>query len=106
MVGCLPCQNSSVCGTFRRLERRPDTGPTPLEDDDMMRNLWTAAVAAVLLAGTALAGPTPGQKCQADMNKLAGQYYYCRQKAEGKFATTGDGAARTAALQKCLTKYN
>ena len=49
----------------------------------MTRTLWTAAAAALLLAGTALAA-TPGEKCESDKNKEAGKYAKCRQKAEAK----------------------
>jgi len=49
---------------------------------------------------------TLAQTCQSGKNKAAGKYDYCRQRAEGKYATTGDGATRTASLQKCLNKYN
>src|SRR5262245_46054989 len=72
----------------------------------MTRTLLTAAGLALLLAGNALAGPTPAQKCESDKNKEAGKYGACRQKAESKFAITGDSAARTAALQKCASKYD
>jgi hypothetical protein len=48
----------------------------------------------------------PGQICQSTKNKHAGAYDLCRQKAEAKYATTADGAARTQALQKCLDQYN
>ena len=70
----------------------------------MTRTLWTAAAAALLLAGTALAA-TPAQNCQSNKNKEAGKYVTCRQKAEAKFASTGNEAARTLALQKCADKY-
>src|SRR5688572_3614654 len=65
---------------------------------------WAAAM-AVALAVPAWAA-TPGEKCQQSKNKEAGKYAYCRQKVEAKFAVTPDGAARTAGLAKCLTKYN
>jgi hypothetical protein len=67
------------------------------------RTLRAAAAAATLLAGTALA--TPAQKCVSDKNKEAGKYVECRQKAEAKFALTGDGTMRALALQKCADKY-
>lgn len=72
-----------------------------------MTNLRGAAATAVLLlaAGVTCAA-TPAENCEASKNKEAGKYAFCRQKAEAKFATTGDGAARTTALQKCLDKYN
>lgn len=70
----------------------------------MIRIQWTAAAAAALLAGTALAG-TPAQNCQSNKNKEAGKYAECRHKAEAKFALTGDAPARTAALATCADKY-
>jgi hypothetical protein len=72
-----------------------------------MRTLLIVLVIAQLAMATAAsAGATPAQVCQSSKNKLAGQYDYCRQKVESKFALTGDGAARTTALTKCLDKYN
>ena len=70
----------------------------------MTRTSWTAAAAAVLLAGTALAA-TPAQNCQSNKNKEAGKYAQCRHKAEAMFALTGYGPARTRALQRCADKY-
>jgi hypothetical protein len=73
----------------------------------MTSSRWAAPAAAMLLvAGAAAAAVTPADKCESAKNKEAGKYAYCRQKAEAKYATTGDGAARTTALQKCLDKYN
>jgi hypothetical protein len=66
---------------------------------------WTAAAALVLLGAGMAQAVTPADKCESDKNKQAGKYAYCRQKAEASFASTGDGAARTAGLQKCLDKY-
>ncbi|MEB2283571.1 MAG: hypothetical protein B6D46_14985 [Polyangiaceae bacterium UTPRO1] len=69
---------------------------------------WTVSLAggAVLLAAAAVAAaPTPAQKCQAGKNGTAGEYGYCRQKAEGKFAQTGNTAKYAAALAKCQAKY-
>ena len=48
---------------------------------------------------------TPAQNCQSGKNKAVGKYAGCRQNAEAKFATSSDGAKRTAALAKCKTKY-
>ena len=59
----------------------------------------TGTILAALVASTALAAPTPAQKCQSSKNMEAGRYANCRQKAEAKFALTGNGAARTVALQ-------
>jgi len=60
---------------------------------------------AALCAGTALAGQTPAQTCESGKNKAAGAYAICRQQADAKYAITGDGAARTAALQRCADKF-
>ena len=73
----------------------------------MRRNLRiiTAVALALVFAGTAFAKPAPAQKCQSAKNTLAGKYEACRQKAEAKFASTGDRTGRTTALQKCLNSY-
>jgi hypothetical protein len=72
----------------------------------MRSHQWAVpTVLALLVAGSAQA-VTPAQKCERDKNKEAGKYGYCRQKAEAKYATTGDTSARAVALQKCLDKYN
>lgn len=70
----------------------------------MTRSLWTAGVAALLLAGPALAA-TPSQNCSSNKNKEVGKYDRCRQKAEAKFALTGDWTVRNLALQKCADGY-
>ncbi len=70
----------------------------------MNRTLCTAAAAVLLLAGAALA-VTPAEKCESDKNKEAGRYLECLQKAEAKFALTGEPAARTIAIQKCADRY-
>jgi hypothetical protein len=44
--------------------------------------------------------------CQSAKSKLAGAYADCRENAEAKFATTGDATRRTAALQRCVDRYN
>jgi len=59
----------------------------------------------LLAARTAVAGPTPAQKCEQGKNKEAGKYAYCRQKVEAKFAITADGTLRTAGLDNCAAKY-
>jgi hypothetical protein len=64
-----------------------------------------AALAMVSLASRASAGPTPAQVCQSAKNKEAGKYDACRQNAEAGLATSGDNVKYTAALGKCLTKY-
>ena len=72
-----------------------------------MKNLgWASGAALALLVAGSAQAVTPAEKCESGKNTEAGKYAYCRQKAEAKFATTGDGAARTAALQKCLDKYS
>jgi hypothetical protein len=70
----------------------------------MTRIQWTAAAAALLLAGTALAA-TPGERCESGKNKEAGRYAKCRQKAEARFVLTGDAAERTAAFETCSDVY-
>src|SRR5262245_10864457 len=72
-----------------------------------MRRRWSSALVLVLLTLRlpALAA-SPAQTCQSNKNKAAGKYAYCRQKAEARFALTGDGARRTASIQKCLDQYN
>jgi hypothetical protein len=68
-----------------------------------MRVVIALAVAAFPLIAAAA---TPAQTCQSNKNKAAGKYDYCRQKAEARFALTGDDAQLTASLQKCLDQYN
>jgi len=69
-------------------------------------SLTVAACAALLSAGTALGAATPAQKCQMNKNKEGGKYAFCRQKAEGKLALTGDATKYAEAIAKCETKYN
>jgi len=64
-----------------------------------------AVAVACFLAGRALALPTPRQTCERGKNTLTGQYDYCRQKGEARFAATGDAASRAVALQRCHDKY-
>jgi hypothetical protein len=69
------------------------------------KTLVTVALAAtVVWAAGALAATPPAEKCQAGKNKAAGKYAACRQNAEAKLATTGDGTAYVQALGKCTTK--
>lgn len=70
----------------------------------MMKNLWLATMAVLLLAHPAPAA-TPAQKCASDKNKEAARYVECLQKAAAKLALTGDEAARTLAVQKCSARY-
>src|SRR5206468_2422172 len=65
-----------------------------------------ATAAALVLAATTVHAATPAQSCQSGKNRTAGKYASCRQRAEAKYATTGNATARTTALQKCLDKYN
>jgi len=67
--------------------------------------LFLVTVALAAAASQAAAGATPAQKCEQAKNGEAAKYAACRQKVEGKFAVGGDGAARTAALAKCASKY-
>lgn len=62
---------------------------------------------AVLSAGIAsrVIAVTPAQLCEAAKNKEAGKYDSCRQNAESAFAKVGDVGKYSAALAKCLTKY-
>lgn len=74
----------------------------------MRRNglrLFIVTVAFAAAATQAAAGATPAQKCEQAKNGEAAKYAACRQKVEGKFAASGDAAARTAALAKCTAKY-
>jgi hypothetical protein len=64
------------------------------------------AIAVLLLTAGDGLGATAAQRCRQSKNKEAGKYAYCRQVVEAKFAILGDGAARTAGLQKCLDKYD
>ncbi len=63
-----------------------------------------AAALSLMMAGSALAAPTPAQRCQSGKNDEAGKYAYCRQKADAKFALRGDAAARAAAFLRCVDK--
>ena len=63
----------------------------------MLRTMF-AFTAGVLIAVPTWAA-TPAQSCQANKNKTAGKYEYCRQKVEAKYALTADSAARTLGLR-------
>jgi hypothetical protein len=52
------------------------------------------------------AAVTPAQRCESKKNQIAGKYSECRQKAEGKLAVDGDGAAYAAALARCQATYD
>lgn len=66
---------------------------------------WLAGVLLVVGMADRDVTAAPAQLCQSDKNKVAGKYEYCRQRAESTFANTGDTAAHTTALAKCLTRY-
>ncbi|HEY2773213.1 MAG TPA: hypothetical protein VGK20_04075 [Candidatus Binatia bacterium] len=53
------------------------------------------------MATAAVAGPSPADKCEASKNKLAGQYYSCREKAEAVAIST----AGTPDYSACTTKF-
>jgi hypothetical protein len=71
----------------------------------MRKTSLTAVGFALLWSATAMAKPTPAQKCQASKNKAAGKYAICRENAEAKLALTGDTTKYDAAITKCETKY-
>ena len=75
--------------------------PRTIGDPGTPQVVAGAGVLLQLGVTPAQAGPTPRQKCQAAKNKIAGQFAACRQNAEAKFATAGDGVTRDAALTKC-----
>ena len=67
--------------------------------------IWLlAALTTITLTSRATAASTPDQICQAAKNMAAGKYGACRQTAEARYATSLDGAKRTADLIKCQTK--
>src|SRR5262249_14232131 len=67
---------------------------------------WCSTAALVAVRGAqALWASNPALVCESNKNKEAGKYAFCLQKAEAKFATNGDGTARTVARQKCLDKF-
>ncbi len=74
-------------------------------EHQVRKTLVTVAIAATAFWANGALAATPAQKCQAGKNNVAGKYAACRHKAEAKFATTLDGAARTTALSKCTMKY-
>jgi len=68
----------------------------------MRTRIVLAAVAALALTGThAQAFSDPG-KCEAAKNKVAGKYYFCREKAEAKALTTGG----TPDYSKCTSTFD
>ncbi len=71
------------------------------------RTLVAGAILALglLCSGIASAAPTPEQKCQSGKSKAAGKYSACRQNAEAKLVTTGDGVKYGETITKCETKF-
>lgn len=72
--------------------------------------MWNRAIVGVTLAGLiAFAGEaaaiTDAQKCEATKLKRAGQYNFCRLKAEGKAVKTGDPVDYTKCDLKFTTKW-
>ena len=63
-----------------------------------------AAFAVLAAAAMAEAG-SPAQQCQAGKNKIAGKYAACRENAEAKEATSGDGEKFHQAIAKCSLKF-
>jgi hypothetical protein len=59
-----------------------------------------------LTAASVDAAVSPVQQCQSGKNLAAGKYAACRQKAEGKLATSGDVVKYGEAIAKCETKMS
>jgi len=59
-------------------------------------------VGVVLAASGAWAKPTPAQKCEATKNKVAGNYYLCREKAQAKGISKG----QVPDFSKCEAKFD
>src|SRR5262245_10238248 len=77
------------------------SSPTGNERMPMSKPVLLFALAITpLLAASTTSAATPAQTCQSNKNKAAGKYAYCRQKAEGRFALTGNAATRTTSLQR------
>jgi hypothetical protein len=71
---------------------------------DPIRTVTVAVTVALLACCAVVHAATPEQQCQASKNKAAGAYAACRQGAEAKLATSGDGVKYDAALAKCSAK--
>lgn len=54
-----------------------------------------------VLTSSAVAAPTPAQRCQADVELASAKYAQCRLRAEAAFATTQDSTRRHVALGRC-----
>jgi len=61
-------------------------------------------LSALLFAGSAAAGTTSAQRCEADKVKTTGKHESCQMKAHSKFVRTGDAAKLTSSLFKCDAK--
>jgi hypothetical protein len=72
----------------------------------MIRLVSVAVMVLEALLASQGHAASPSQTCQSAKNKLAGAYAHCREKAEAKFAITGDATRRIAALQSCSDRYN
>jgi hypothetical protein len=59
------------------------------------------AIAIVWSSATAIAAPTPGEKCAAAKDKVAGSYYACRQKADAVAASK----SATPDYSTCIAKF-
>lgn len=71
----------------------------------MRSTIATAAIAAMVLgAGSAMAGATPEQRCEAAKNDAAGKYDACAAKAEKLLVSTGNATKYADALLKCENK--
>ncbi len=71
----------------------------------MKNQTWMITVALTTsFAGSALA-ITPEDKCEADKNKIAGKYAFCRQKAEAKAIKKGEAPDYSKCDTKLLDKW-
>jgi hypothetical protein len=61
--------------------------------------LLTSALLTAWAVGALAAGPS--QTCESAKNKDAGKYSYCRQRAEARYAITGNAQAHQRALGAC-----
>ncbi len=71
----------------------------------MNRASGLIVLSGLLSVGSAAAGPTPEEKCEADKNKIAGKYAFCRQKAEMKAIKKEEPADYTKCDSKLLLKW-
>ncbi len=61
-------------------------------------------LSALLSTGSAAAGPTDAEKCEADKLRRAGTHAFCQMKAQSKFVSRGDAAKLASDLAKCDVK--